>query len=121
MWTRFQTSTATAMLLGLLGSTSAAGQAPTAAYTPSRTPDGQPDIQGLWEHGRSFAGSIECEYDINGTTGNHENFNPPTDDKPSAPRRRRETPCGPDTTSFGNVTIGLKIPLQPWARTKKDE
>jgi hypothetical protein len=104
-----------------LGS-AAAGQTPAASdYVPARTPDGQPDVQGVWEHRRTFAGSIECEYDINGQTGAHENFNPPTDNKPRAERPRKEGPCGPDKYSFANVTLGLKIPLQPWARAKKDE
>jgi hypothetical protein len=119
---RFTSCIGAAVLIGLFAAIPAAGQSPTAAkFAAPRTPDGQPDMQGFWEHGRTFAGSIECEYDINGTTGNHENFNPPTDDKPRAPRQRRPSPCGADTTKYGNVALGLKIPLQPWARAKKDE
>jgi hypothetical protein len=115
----FGSIAATALLLGLVRSASA-GQAP-AGYQPPRTPDGQPDIQGVWEHTRSFAGTIECEYDVNGQTGAHENFNPPTDDKPKAPRPARPSPCGPASYQFSNVAVGLKVPMQPWARAKKDE
>ncbi|PYR32192.1 MAG: hypothetical protein DMF90_24065 [Acidobacteria bacterium] len=119
MFIRFCAAVGTAVL-GTLAVQAAAGQT-RASYVPALTADGQPDIQGVWQHRRALAGSLECAYDINGTTGNHENFNPPLDDKPRAARQKREGPCGPDTTTFGNIALGFKIPLQPWARAKKDE
>jgi hypothetical protein len=122
MWNRWLPSLiGPALLVVLAGAAPVEAQKPAARYDPVRTADGQPDIQGFWEHNRSFAGSIECDYDINGTTGAHENFNPPTDDKPKTARVRREGPCGPDSSQFGNVALGLKIPLQGWARARKDQ
>ena len=89
MFIRFCAAVGTAVL-GTLAVQAAAGQT-RASYVPALTADGQPDIQGVWQHRRALAGSLECAYDINGTTGNHENFNPPLDDKPRAARQKRVT------------------------------
>ena len=71
-----------------------AGQAPAAqgqAYAPPRTPDGQPDLQGIWQVVNTAAWDIQ---DHGGQLG---------------------VPAGQ------GVVEGNEIPYQPWAFVKKQE
>jgi hypothetical protein len=75
----------------LLRPTPAAGQAgaPAAAYTPPRTPDGQPDLQGIWQALNTAAWDIQDH------------------------AARLGVPAGK------GVVEGNEIPYQPWALEKK--
>ena len=78
----------------LLLSTPTAGQTPAAtsrAYTPPRTPDGQPDLQGIWQVLNTAAWDIQ---DHPGQLG---------------------VPAGQ------GVIEGNEIPYQPWALAKRQE
>ena len=71
-----------------------AGQAPAAraqAYTPPRTPDGQPDLQGVWRVWNL------AKYDI------------------------QDHPAGPGVPAGSGVVEGNDIPYQAWAAAKKKE
>ena len=46
-------------IVGLLWWTFAPGQVPTAPYAPSRTPDGHPDLQGVWQVLNTAAWNLE--------------------------------------------------------------
>ncbi len=88
-----RTATAVAAVSVLL-STPAAGQAPEESsqpYTPPRTLDGQPDLQGIWQVLNTAAWDIQ--------------------DHPG----RLGVPAGQ------GVVEGNKIPYQPWALAKKQE
>ena len=88
------TAAAAAAAAGLLVSTPAAGQTTagtTHAYTPPRTPDGQPDLQGIWQVINTAAWDIQ--------------------DHPG----RLGVPAGQ------GVVDGNEIPYQPWALAKKQE
>lgn len=90
--------------LSLAVPTTAAGQ----SWTPSRTPDGQPDIQGIWQagHGANNAGhSLEegcCEPDHNRMQ------NRAADNIGLRQQIILDPPSG-------------KIPFQPWAAGKRRE
>ena len=78
----------------LLAQTSAAGQPPaetSQAYVPPRTPDGRPDLQGVWQAMNTAAWDIQ--------------------DHPA----REGVPAGQ------GVVEGNEIPYQPWALAKKAE
>src|SRR5262245_22787174 len=76
-----------------LAATSVIAQKPDPAWIPSRTPDGQPDIQGFWSTGANIAGvSLERLKDANY----------------DVPNRILDPPDG-------------KIPYQPWAAAKKHD
>ena len=82
---------ATVAAVSLLLSIPAAGQTSTQVYTPPRTPDGQPDLQGIWQVINTAAWDIQ--------------------DHPA----RLGVPAG------RGVVEGNEIPYQPWALAKKQE
>ena len=119
----------------VVGPALVAGQAPKVQDPPARkpytapcTPDGQPDIQGIWDSKGSIAGtSIECGYDANVGVGHHENFEPPaqgrskrTLDAVIEKYGGANNPCGVGH-DFGSTYYGLALPMQPWARARKNE
>lgn len=65
-------------------------QAP-ARYTPPRTPDGKPDLQGIWQ--------VMNSADVN----------------------IQDHPAGPDGRAGRGVVVGNEIPYQPWALKQKQE
>lgn len=69
----------------------AAGQAAAPAFTPRRTWDGQPDLQGIWQTANTAAWNIE---DHHGELG---------------------VPAG------RGVVIGGDLPYQPWALARRNE
>ena len=102
-----------AVVVGLsLAPARAAGQAPAAAaktWEPPRTPDGQPDIQGLYtvrEYNRG-GGSVSFQYSIDGTCGEEHAI--VAGGKPQFYKSAVVDPAD------GN------IPYQPWAAKKKQE
>ena len=89
-----------------------AGQAPAAAktWTPPRTLDGQPDIQGVWNNG------MGGQYDVEGILGEvNDLLNVPADPF-IIPRVRTQ----PDQSLVVDPADG-KIPYQPWALAKKND
>jgi hypothetical protein len=93
-----------AVLLVALGSVGVAGQA---KWTPMRTPDGQPDIQGIWV---AFDSTPFEAPGAPTVVGGNPNVNPPahwTDhDSPMAPRRASmvvDPPRWPRATATGIV------------------
>ena len=89
-----------------------AGQAPAAAktWTPPRTLDGQPDIQGVWNNG------MGGQYDVEGILGEvNDLLNVPADPF-IIPRVRTQ----PDQSLVVDPADG-KIPYQPWAAAKAKE
>jgi hypothetical protein len=77
-------------------------------WTPPRTPDGQPDIQGMWVNFDSTP--FEADAPVRAATG----VNPPahwTDhDSPQAARRRSMVVDPPDG----------RVPVRPWAEARRD-
>jgi hypothetical protein len=135
MCRRWAEAIGTASVLLVMGAAVAAAQTPAAtapaspAYKAARTPDGQPDIQGLWDSKGSIAGtSIECGYDSNLGVGHHENFEPPAQGKSQRSLDAAikayggpSNPCGADGGhDYGSTYYGMALPMQPWARAKKD-
>ena len=101
----------TVLILGLLALTTAVAQQPAAdkaaAWTPTRTPDGQPDLQGTWVN---FDGTpFEAD-----TSVTQSNVNPPshwTDhDSPMSPKRRSMVVDPADG----------RVPVMKWAEDKRD-
>jgi hypothetical protein len=92
-----------AVLLVALGSVGVAGQA---KWTPTRTPDGQPDIQGIWV---AFDSTPFEAPGAPTVAGGNPNVNPPahwTHDSPMAPRRALmvvDPPRWPRATATGIV------------------
>ena len=136
MCSRWASALSLATVILVAGPAWVAGQAPPAPagaaqpYKAARTADGQPDIQGIWDSKGSIAGtSIECGYDSNVGVGHHENFEPP----PEGQAQRNleaaikayggpSNPCGENGGhTYGSTYYGLALPMQPWARAKKDE
>ena len=119
-----------ALVAGQAPPAKAPGKAPAAPYTAPRTADGQPDIQGTWDSKGAIAGtSIECGYDSNAGVGHHENFEPPPEGQSQRPLDAAikaytgpSNPCGADGGhNYGSTYYGLALPMQPWARARKDE
>jgi hypothetical protein len=75
------------MLVGVPG----VGQTTAADYTPPRTPDGHPDLQGVWQTVNSAASDLEDHQAALGVPAGH------------------------------SVVEGGEIPYQPWALAKKRE
>jgi hypothetical protein len=123
----------TSTAIGLLGRAllvaaaigmSAQASAQSGVYVPARTPDGQPDFQGMWGGGTL---TIEPGYDGNLGTGYYQEFFPTganiapgsgragavgagaarAGGPPPLPRIRTDDPKG-------------RIPFQPWARDRKE-
>ena len=89
-WIGFAVTTLAALALMWFAPAAVAGQG-TATYTPPRTADGQPDLQGIWQVLNTAAWDIE---DHNASLG---------------------VPAG------HGVVEGGPIPYQPWAIAKKQE
>jgi hypothetical protein len=96
-------------LLAAVVSVSTAAQA---RWTPTRTPDGQPDIQGIWV---SFDSTPFEAPGAPTVAATNPGVNPPahwTDhDSPTAPRRRSMVVDPPDG----------RIPVLPWAEARRDD
>ena len=118
-----------ASVLAVAGSIAAeeqgATQTPT-GYTPLRTPDGQPDIQGVW-HGGGL--TVESGYDGNRGTGWYQDFFPTgaatSGSRPTSEEQRQPAASvGPDDDRFvigsGAQTPDRRIPYRPWARERKE-
>jgi hypothetical protein len=97
-------------------------------YTPPKTPDGQPNIEGVYSHrGILGAGSIECgeQWDANANTGHHNNFNPPIEGQPARSQTVRQadsTRACPAVSKWGTPYDGVaRVPLHESARAKKTE
>ena len=120
--------TVTLVAVMSLMSNSVAGQAPPAAQTPadagtyvaSRTPDGQPDISGMWLPGQ--VGGVETpsgEPWRGQRTGNATEFLFGITARPETRAAAGEAPA-PPRIMVVDPPDG-KIPLQPWAAAKRTE
>jgi hypothetical protein len=94
------------------------GKVPDKGYAPSRTPDGQPNISGMWEPGpgRPFEkarGEAWRPPEGSGANGAAFTFFAPGDELPGG-RSTERRPMVFDPPD------GI-IPLQPWAVAKRDE
>src|SRR5690348_73396 len=95
----------------LLSALSLAAQpAPQGRWTPSRTPDGQPDLQGTWVN----FDSTPFETPAGEPARGNPSVNPPDHwtehDSPDSARRRSMVVDPPDG----------RVPLTPWAEAKRD-
>jgi hypothetical protein len=98
--------------VGIAEASGGGAQAPAAAktWTPPRTLDGQPDIQGVWNNG------MGGQYDVEGILGEvNDLLNVPADPF-IIPRVRTQ----PDQSLVVDPADG-KIPYQPWAAAKRRE
>src|SRR4051812_9308332 len=125
--TRFSASTAAVVIACALATAGTAaqkqpaaeGKAGTSAYKPARTPDGQPNISGMWEPGpgRPFenprGGPWKPPAGATGANGAALPFFARGDQLPGG----RSTEKGPMVFAPPD---GI-IPLQPWAVAKRDE
>jgi len=97
------------MFLGLLALGGAVAQPPASrsGWTPARTPDGQPDLQGTWVN----FDSTPFEAD---TSVAQSDVNPPSHwmdhDSPMSPKRRSMVVDPPDG----------RVPVMKWAEDKRD-
>ena len=115
------------VVIALAGSIAAGEQAATGTpeeYSPPRTPEGQPDIQGVW-HGGGL--TIEPGYDGNRGTGWYQDFFPTDatarETRASSDRRPPVASVPPDdrfVIGGGAETPDRRIPYQPWARERKE-
>ncbi len=85
------------------------------AYMPARTPDGQPDIQGMYQGSGASGTSIEPGINMN-PTGFYDTVW--TRDRPQTPAAAPVPGSGPKSQT--DAQDG-SIPFQPWAAAKKKE
>jgi hypothetical protein len=104
------TMTVVAALLMLAGSPSA-----QKGWSPARTPDGQPDIQGIWVTFDTTPFEAPAPQPAPSAAGANANVNPPahwTDhDSPTSARRRSMVVEPPDG----------RVPVLPWAEARRDD
>ena len=98
------------MALVFLAPVSAAGQIPPAAakaWDPPRTPDGQPDIQGVWRHNHRYG--VWTANDLE------------TGDDHGESETRGQPEVSPGTVSAVIDPPDGRIPYQPWAAAKRQQ